>query len=89
MRVYGTFVFVLWLFATVVAQNTPDVCSSTAQEPSVTSLRALNTAEMGFAGQHRRFASVSELLSDANAKSTYPCSAPRPTLYRATRYTLS
>jgi hypothetical protein len=72
MRVYGAFMFVLTLFAAVVAQNTPHVCSSTAQEPSVTSLRTLNTAEMGFAGQHRRFASVSELLGDAKAKKYLP-----------------
>ena len=68
MRVYGTLVFVLWSFATAVAQNTPEVCRSTAQQSSVTSLRALNTAEMGFDGQHRRFASVPVLLSDTSAK---------------------
>jgi hypothetical protein len=69
MRIYRLFVvFALWSVATLAAQNIPDACGSTVQEPSVTSLRALNAAEMSFAGQHRRFGSVSELLSDANAK---------------------
>ena len=73
MRIYRLFVvFALWSVTTLAAQNIPDACGSTVQEPSVTSLRALNTAEISFAGQHSRFASVSELLSHANAKKYLP-----------------
>jgi hypothetical protein len=73
MRIYRLFVvFALWSVTTLAAQNTADLCSSTVQEPSVRSLRALNTAEMSFAARHQRFASVSELLSDGDAKKYLP-----------------
>ena len=52
--------------------NIPDACGSTVQELSVTSLRALNAAKMSFAARHQRFASVSELLSDGDAKKYLP-----------------
>lgn len=68
MRTYGAFVLVLCSFPTLVAQAIPGVCSSTVQEPGVVLLRHLNTAEMSFAAEHQRFASVSELLSDADTK---------------------
>ena len=72
MRIYGAFVLVLCSFATLIAQTIPGVCSSTVQEPSVVLLRHLNTAEMSFTARHQRFASVFELLSDADTKKYLP-----------------
>ena len=67
MRIYAALLFVVCSFATVTAQKT-DQCSSAAQQPSVTSLRSLNAAEMSFAAQRHRFAPVSDLLADGSAK---------------------
>lgn len=72
MRIYGAFVLVLCSFSTLIAQTIPGACSSTVQKPSVVLLRHLNTAEMSFAARHQCFASVSELLSDADMKKYLP-----------------